>query len=111
MKGLVFQNKIVDLAQVPFEVHADSYWIDVPSDCQTGWDVIGKQVIRPQEVTAEEKLEQLRMTRNSKLRKTDWWVLADRNPTPEQLAYRQALREITDKYTSIDDVVWPVQPE
>jgi len=28
----------------------------------------------------------------------------------EQIAYRQALRDITETYTSLDDVVWPVKP-
>jgi hypothetical protein len=25
--------------------------------------------------------------------------------------YRQALRDITETYTSLDDVVWPTKPE
>ena len=29
----------------------------------------------------------------------------------ERTAYRQALRDITDSYTSLDDVVWPTKPE
>ena len=111
MKGLVLNNKIVDISETEFEVHPDSFWINVPSDCVHGWEVSNGVAIRPTEQSAEEKMEHLRMTRNSMLRKTDWWVLADRNPTPEQLAYRQALREITDKYTSMDDVIWPILPE
>jgi len=31
--------------------------------------------------------------------------------TAAQTAYRQALRDITETYTSLDDVVWPVMPE
>jgi len=55
-------------------------------------------------------LSQLRATRNAKLAETDWWVLPDRTATDEQLAYRQALRDITDTYSSLDDVVWPTKP-
>jgi len=29
----------------------------------------------------------------------------------DRRAYRQALRDITDSYASLDDVVWPVKPE
>jgi hypothetical protein len=55
-------------------------------------------------------LEELRQERNKLLSKTDWWVLPDRVPTAEQSAYRQALRDITDTYASLEDVVWPVKP-
>ena len=61
--------------------------------------------------TPEEYLQGLREDRNYRLAQTDVWVLPDRTPTPEQLAYRQALRDITDSYTSIHDVVWPDKPQ
>lgn len=62
------------------------------------------------ELTAA-RLTELRTIRNEKLSETDWWVLPDRTPSDEQLAYRQALRDITDNYTSLEDVVWPEKPE
>jgi len=62
------------------------------------------------ELENNESLKLLRMHRNSKLAETDWWVLPDRTATDEQLAYRQALRDITDTYSSLDDVVWPTKP-
>jgi hypothetical protein len=59
--------------------------------------------------------------RNNKLYETDWMVLRHRDQveastttslTNEQyqklLTYRQALRDITKTYNSIDDVVWPL---
>ena len=55
-------------------------------------------------------LQFLRAQRNALLSETDWWVLPDRTPTQAQLDYRQALRDITDTYTSLDDVVWPEKP-
>lgn len=60
---------------------------------------------------AENLLASLRQQRDLLLAATDWWVLPDRTPTQEQLDYRQALRDITDSYTSIHDVVWPTEPE
>jgi hypothetical protein len=52
----------------------------------------------------------LRQYRNELLEQTDYWALSDRTMTTEQAAYRQALRDITDTYNSLDDVVWPTKP-
>jgi len=59
---------------------------------------------------AVRELDALRKMRNEKLANTDWWVMPDRTATQAQLDYRQALRNITDTYTSLDDVVWPEEP-
>jgi len=56
-------------------------------------------------------LQELRNARNFMLSQTDWWVLPDLTATQAQLDYRQALRDITNTYSSLDDVVWPVKPE
>jgi len=55
-------------------------------------------------------LQQLRAERNRRLANTDWWASSDLTMTEAQTAYRQALRNITDTYTSLDDVVWPQIP-
>jgi len=60
---------------------------------------------------AGEGLRRLRKRRDAKLAQTDWWALSDRTMTAEQIAYRQALRDITNTYSSLDDVVWPTKPE
>ena len=79
-----------------------------PSDFGTTWtDVKAKY----DELVAAEPMEELRKVRNKKLAETDWWVLPDRTATDEQTAYRQALRDITDTYSSLDTVVWPTKPE
>lgn len=62
-------------------------------------------------VIAAKPLVALRAERNRRIAETDWWVLSDRTPTQAQLAYRQALRDITNTYSSLDDVVWPTKPE
>lgn len=59
----------------------------------------------------EVNLRNLRFQRDRLLDQTDWWMMPDRTATDEQIAYRQALRDITDTYTSIEDVVWPTKPE
>jgi hypothetical protein len=60
------------------------------------------------------KLELLREERNAKLAETDWEIVMHKEKgtnIPAALkTYRQALRDITDTYTSLDDVVWPEKP-
>ena len=61
---------------------------------------------------AEMDLNILRKARNRLIAETDWWELPTHSPmSAERTAYRQALRDITDTYTSLDDVVWPTKPE
>lgn len=62
-------------------------------------------------VQAKMNLDELRAERNQRLAGTDGWVLLDRTPTQAQLDYRQALRDITETYASLEDVVWPQKPE
>ena len=54
--------------------------------------------------------DDLRQVRNQMLAETDWWASSDLTMTSEQTAYRQALRDITNTYSSLDDVVWPTKP-
>lgn len=61
-------------------------------------------------VMTEANMMALRAERNQRLANTDWWASSDLTMTAEQTAYRQALRDITDTYTSLDDVVWPEEP-
>ena len=63
------------------------------------------------EELAQINLNSLRHMRDNLIAETDWWMMPDRTATDEQIAYRQALRDITDTYTSIEDVVWPTKPE
>ena len=62
------------------------------------------------ELEAAEPMRLLREERNRRIAATDWWASSDLTMTAAQTAYRQALRDITDTYTSLDDVVWPEVP-
>ena len=78
-----------------------------PDDRGTTWaDVSAKK----DKLAAAEPLRLLREERDRRLAATDWWAMSDRTMTTEQTTYRQALRDITESYTSLDDVVWPTQP-
>jgi DNA replication initiation complex subunit (GINS family) len=59
-----------------------------------------------------QQLEYLRKMRNQKLAETDWTQSRDITLTNDAdwQTYRQALRDITDTYTSLDDVTWPEKP-
>lgn len=62
------------------------------------------------ELLAAYKLSELRIERNAKLAETDYLALSDQTLTESMTTYRQALRDITDTYSSLDDVVWPEKP-
>ena len=71
------------------------------------------------ELKAAEPMRLLREERDRLIAETDWWVLPDRTPTDEQLAYRQALRNLPDTATPVLDssnrlgisgVTWPTKP-
>lgn len=63
------------------------------------------------ELLAAFELDELRKERNRLIAETDWWDMSDTPAmTSAQTTYRQALRDITDTYSSLDDVVWPTKP-
>ena len=63
------------------------------------------------ELQDDHNLGRLRANRNRRLAETDHWALSDTAVmTQAQTDYRQALRDITDTYSSLDTVVWPTKP-
>ena len=64
-------------------------------------------------IVAERNLVNLRAVRNAKLAETDWTQSRDVTLSNDSawVTYRQALRDITDSATSLDDVTWPTKPE
>jgi hypothetical protein len=78
-------------------------------------DVIVDEDSMPPRPTQQEldgfKVMNLRKERNRILAETDWMANSDVTMSDEWQTYRQALRDITDTYTSRDDVVWPTKPE
>ena len=78
-----------------------------PSDWGTTWaEVSAKKA----ELTSAEPMRLLREERDRLIAATDWWASSDLTMTDERTAYRQALRDITDSATSLDDVTWPTKP-
>ena len=66
--------------------------------------------ITPEDIEAD-NVRMLRELRNQKIAETDWWAGSDLTMTQAQIDYRQALRDITNTYSSYLDVVWPTKPE
>ena len=83
----------------------------IESDNSADWGVTWTQVETKQsELTAAEPLKALRAERDRLIAATDLWASSDLTMTSAQTAYRQALRDITDDATSLDDVTWPTAP-
>jgi len=118
MKALILDGKVVDVNEIEFEVHSSMSWVDCDDKVDVGWTYDGKtfktNVI---ELTAEQKLNTLRTERNNLLSQSDWVVIKEREEGgsvsnfADWKTYRQALRDITDSATSLDDVTWPEKPE
>ena len=64
-------------------------------------------------VEFEMALDELRAKRNKLLADTDFHALSDQTLSPEMSAYRQALRDITEGLTTVEQiksVMFPVKP-
>ena len=114
--ALVLDNKVVDIVEETFDVHESMTFHTAPEGCKIDWELVEGEIIDPDPKTpeqiAEEKLHDLRLARTTKLRKSDWTQFPD---VPESTrlvwqTYRQELRDITNTYTSLSDVVWPEKP-
>jgi hypothetical protein len=73
------------------------------------WDA-SAVVTKQTELENAAKLDELRTERNKRLADTDHYGLSDQTLSAAMTTYRQALRDITDNATSLDDVTWPTKP-
>lgn len=116
MKALILNGKVVDLAEKEFEVHESMTWVNATDATEIGgtWDgkKFGPEDTRTNEEKAADALTRLRSERNKKLEATDYLALSDQTLTTEMSTYRQALRDITNTYQSMDDdgFEWPTKP-
>jgi hypothetical protein len=90
---------------------ADANGSAIESANPSDWGVTWAQVKEKYDaLEAGEPLKLLREERDRLIAATDWWASSDLTMTAEQTAYRQALRDITETYSSLDDVEWPTKP-
>ncbi len=78
-----------------------------PADFGVTWSQVSAKLT---ELQNAEPMRLLREERDRRLAETDWWASSDLTMTQAQTDYRQALRDITDNATSLDDVTWPTKP-
>jgi hypothetical protein len=102
-----------------YALYANAVSINGDGDNTVATDVDGNVVswdasavaTKEAELISAFKLQELRTERNRLIAETDHWVLSDTaDATSAQTTYRQALRDITDSATSLDDVTWPTKP-
>ena len=90
---------------------ADANGTAIESDNSADWGITWDEVnVKLQDLTAAEPMKELRAERDRLIATTDWWASSDLTMTDAQTAYRQALRDITDSASSLDDVTWPTAP-
>jgi hypothetical protein len=98
-------RKVISVDEMGSAIESSS-----PSDWGTTWSAVKAKA---DELKAAEPMKLLRAERDRLIAETDWWASSDlaASMSAERTAYRQALRDITDTATSLDDVVWPTKPE
>lgn len=105
------QNAIIELYSNVVSVSGNgdnAVAIDIDGNV-VDWDA-SAVAIKEAELLAAEDLRLLRVERDERLADTDHYGLSDQTMTDAMSTYRQALRDITDTYSSLDDVVWPTKP-
>lgn len=78
-----------------------------PADFGVTWSQI---TAKQTELNNAAPMKELRLQRDIKLSETDFYALSDVTISDDMTTYRQALRDITDSATSLDDVTWPEKP-
>jgi len=78
-----------------------------PSDFGVTWKQASD---KKTELVNAKPMADLRAERDRRLAETDWWASSDLTMSSERTTYRQALRDITESATSLDDVTWPTKP-
>lgn len=86
--------------------YASLNWLDTNQTKPSEADVNAKIT----ELQNAEPLKLLRKERDQKLAETDFYALSDVTMSAAMTTYRQALRDITETYSSLDTVVWPTKP-
>jgi len=115
MKALILNNQVVELSETEFEVAPTLQWVDCDNTITNDHTYENGNFIAPQNnVTFDEAINNLRLKRNYLLQETDYLALSDQTMTAEMTAYRQALRDITNGLSTVEEVeavVFPEKPE
>ena len=99
------ENKTYKSIILEPKILRDGEWIDNPYKMPTEKEINDR--------IAEMDLNEVRQVRNQKLVETDWTQNRDvtLSNDADWKTYRQALRDITKTYKTLEDVKWPEKPE
>ena len=91
-----------------YDDNGEAIWSSDPDDFGFDFDqVVGAKAA----LNTTFGQEDLRYERDRRLKDTDHWAYQDTaDMTQAQVDYRQALRDITKTYSTMQDVVWPTKP-
>ena len=90
---------------------ADANGTAIESTKESDWGVTWEDVsAKKDELIAAEPMRLLREERNKRIATSDWMANSDVTMSDEWRTYGQALRDITESATSLDDVTWPTEP-
>lgn len=109
-KALIQGTRICQIEDVgnEFEVTDELQWVDVDDTTTTKDKYVDGSVEKF--IDPYDDWFYLRGIRDELLAGTDWWAVSDRTMTPEQSAYRQALRDLPANTTDPANPVWPTKP-
>ena len=117
MKALIFNGKVVDLAEKEFEVHSSLIWVEITESTGTAeiagsWDgnKFGPADTRTEEEKTKAAWRELRNFRNMKLDETDWMGNSDVTMSDAWKTYRQALRDLPANTSDPKNPSWPTKP-
>jgi len=103
VNNINFDNDVV-LANVGNGDYIESWNLDIPKPSLESLEQYDS------ECDLEFALENLRFKRNNLLAQTDYLALSDQTMSAEMTTYRQALRDITNGLTTVEDVEAVVFP-
>ena len=123
----MYRNPKYDLSgYIIVEMEYNGAWIEVPlnegafipngvsyAELKAAYDANEPQDVAAYSGPSADFLDarSIRHIRDSIIKETDVWGLADYPATAEQTAYRQALRDITSQAGFPTNVTWPTKPE
>ena len=103
------ENNIV----VQKQPYQEDGFVEVSDSVICGMEQVGDSFVVPPQ-TFDSAMANLRAKRNALLLQTDFYALSDVTMSAEMTTYRQALRDITNGLTTVEDVeavVFPERPE
>ena len=90
---------------------ADSNGSAIESSDPADWGTTCADVkAKMDEIDAAAPMKELRRQRDAKIAESDWMGNSDVTMSTAWKTYRQSLRDITNTYKSIENVVWPDKP-